>query len=93
MTEQFTCDPGTDFATFDDSIDLTTWQLPTLNEEIILEGGYDPANASVPSAASSVEGLNGGFLPLGEDLSVQCGPTPTRTKSSFKISKLMEADL
>lgn len=77
----------------DDNIDLIKWQFPITIEERQLGGDFDSAKTSIPSAASSVDGLAGVSPSLVEGLSAHCSLTSYPMTIGVDISKLMEADL
>ena len=69
------------------------WQFPITIEERQLGGDFDSTKTSIPSAASSVDGLAGVSPSLVEGLSAHCGLTSHPMTIGVNISKLMEADL
>ncbi|KAJ5351646.1 hypothetical protein N7452_000620 [Penicillium brevicompactum] len=91
--EPFNYDPEPDFAALDDHIDLMKWQFPITIEERQLGGDFDSTKTSIPSAASSVDGLGGVTPSLVEGLAGHCGLTSHPMTIGVNISKLMEADL
>ncbi|KAJ5361604.1 hypothetical protein N7541_002448 [Penicillium brevicompactum] len=92
-TEPFKYDPEPDFAALNDHIDLMKWQFPITIEERQLGGDFDSTKTSIPSAASSVDGLAGVSPSLVEGLSAHCDLTSHPMTIGVNISKLMEADL